>query len=393
MSIADALAQERRARLAAKGLLELKQSELFAANAKLSDHALSLSEEIVDKREEVAEVRTEAEELRGQNTQVREDLEQAHQAVDIAERRLWDSVETIGDGFVVFDPDSILVAANSAFLSVFDGIECVAPGVSYSEIVRIMVEEGIVDTEPQKPGEWCAELLERWNIGTLEPKTIKLWNGQFVKLADRRSANGDTVSLALNITDTIRRENQLKDARVRAEAANRAKSAFLAKMSHELRTPMNGVVGMADLLADTDLTEEQSLFAETIKKTSGEALLVLINDVLDFSKIEAEKLVLHNEVFDLEHMLNDIVMLFQPDVLGKDVDLLIDYDIFLPTAFVCDPGRVRQVLTNLIGNAVKFTASGHILIRVVGLPQGETGKFRVHVTIEDTGPGIPADVV
>ncbi len=121
--------------------------------------------------------------------------------------------------------------------------------------------------------------------------------------------------------------------------------------------------------------------------------MVLINDVLDFSKIEAEKLILHNEDFDLEHMLNDIVLLFQPDVLSKDVGLLIDYDIFLPTGFVGDPGRIRQVLTNLIGNAVKFTASGHILIRVVGLPQGETGNFRVHITVEDTGPGIPADMV
>lgn len=392
MSLADVVAQERRARLAAEGLLELKQKELFAANAKLSDHAISLSEEIVDKREEVAEVRTEAAELRGLNTQVREDLENANQAVDIAERRLWDSVETIEDGFAVFDPDSILVAANSAFLSVFDGMECVAPGVRYSEIVQIMVEEGIVDIGSQKPSDWCVEMLERWNFGTLEPKTIKLWNGQFVKLADRRSANGDTVSLALNITDTIRRENQLKEARGKAEAASRAKSAFLAKMSHELRTPMNGVVGMADLLADTDLTEEQSLFAETIK-TSGEALLVLINDVLDFSKIEAEKLVLHTEPFDLERPLNDIVRLFQPDVLSKDVSLLIDYDIFLPTVFIGDPGRMRQVLTNLIGNAVKFTASCHILIRVIGLPQGETGNFRVHVTVEDTGPGIPADMV
>ena len=92
-------------------------------------------------------------------------------------------------------------------------------------------------------------------------------------------------------------------------------------------------------------------------------------------------------------MLNDIVLLFQPDVLSKDVGLLIDYDIFLPTGFVGDPGCIRQVLTNLIANAVKFTASGHILIRVVGLPQGETGNFRVHITVEDTGPGIPADMV
>ena len=345
MNHSDVLAQERRARLAAEGLLELKQNELFAANSKLSEHALALSEEIVDKREEVAIVRTEAEELRGKNSLALEELEQAHYAVDIAERRLWDSVETIDDGFAVFDPGSILVAANSAFLSVFDGIDCVAPGVRYSEIVQILVEEGIVDIGDQLPSEWCAEMLERWEHGAPEPKTIKLWNGQFIKLADRRSENGDTVSLALNITDTMRREQQLKQARVRAESANRAKSAFLARMSHELRTPMNGVVGMADLLADTPLTKEQSLFAETIR-TSGEALLVLINDVLDFSKIEAEKLVLHCEVFDLERTVNDVVLLFQPVVLAKDVDLLVDYDNTLPVRFVGDQGRVRQVLTN-----------------------------------------------
>ncbi|MFV2003353.1 MAG: PAS-domain containing protein, partial [Paracoccaceae bacterium] len=179
MSFNNALAQERRARLAAEGLLELKQKELFAASAKLSQHALALSEEIVDKREEVAEVR-------GQNDQVKEDLVQAHQAVDIAERRLWNSVETIQDGFAVFDRESRLVAANPAFLSIFDGLESVTPGVSYGEIVRLMADEGIVDIGTRSRADWCADMLERWHCNELEPRTIKLWNGQFVKLADRR---------------------------------------------------------------------------------------------------------------------------------------------------------------------------------------------------------------
>lgn len=381
----DAFTQERRARLAAERMLELKQTELFAANKKLSDHAMSLSDQVIEKREE-------ANDLRDQNEQTLSDLEDANEAVGIAERRLWDSVETIDDGFAVFDPEGTLIAANSAYLSVFDNMECVAPGITYSQIARILVEEGIVDIADLAPTDWFDMMMGRWKSDTLEPRTIKLWNGQFIKLVDRRSQDGDTVSLALNITDTIRREEELKDARVKAESANRAKSAFLANMSHELRTPMNGVVGMADLLADTEMDEEQQLFVETIK-SSGEALLVLINDVLDFSKIEAEKLELHMDKFDLERSIQDVLMLLQPTIQDKNIDLMIDYDMFLPSQFIGDPGRIRQILTNLIGNAVKFTSEGHVLIRVVGLPKGESDEFKIHITIEDTGIGIPENMV
>ncbi|MBV1868394.1 MAG: response regulator [Marinosulfonomonas sp.] len=392
MDVAQAVSNERRARLAAERLLELKQSELFAANAKLSEHALALSGEVVEKREEVEVVRHVAEELRGQNSKALTDLARANHEVEIAERRLWESVETIEDGFAVFDSSNVLVAANSAYLSVFDGLECVAPGVKYHEIVKIMVQEGIVDIGENDPRLWCQEMQNRWTTGDLEPRNLQLWNGQFIKLVDRRAANGDTVSLALNITDTIRREQQLTEARSKAEAANRAKSNFLAKMSHELRTPMNGVVGMADLLSDTDLSEEQTLFVDTIK-SSGEALLGLINDVLDFSKIEAAKLVLHSEEFDLERCVHEVVMLLQPTVMEKNLDIIVDYDMFLPAQFIGDPGRIRQVLTNLVGNAVKFTSEGHVLIRLVGLPEGESGAFRLHVTVEDTGIGIPANMI
>ncbi len=392
MSLADALAQERRARLAAERLLELKQKELLAANAQLSRHALTLTDEIVEKREEVEEVRHVAEELRDQKERVLQDLEQAHEEVDIVQRRLWHSVETIQDGFAVFDRNDTLLVANPAYLAVFDEMECVAPGISYRDIIQILVEEGIVDTGDLDPQTWCADMLERWKSPQPKARTIKLWNNRFIKLMDRRSATGDTVSLALDITDTIRREKDLEEALLRAESANRAKSAFLAKMSHELRTPMNGVVGMADLLCETSLDEEQKLFVDTIR-SSGESLLKLINDVLDFSKMEAAKLVLHKEEFDLERTLTEVLMLFQPAVKEKAVDLVVDYDMFLPTTFVGDPGRFRQILTNLIGNAVKFTSSGHVMVRAVGLPDGDTDNYRIHVSVEDTGPGIPADMI
>ncbi|MGO4914471.1 response regulator [Pseudogemmobacter sp. W21_MBD1_M6] len=378
IDLSQRLMAERRARLAAEHLLDQKQAELFAANQKLGLHARALSDEIVVTRNEVQVVRS--------------DLEKANHAAGIAERRLWDSLETILDGFAVFGADNRLIAANRAYLSVFDGLEGVVPGIEYARILQLIVEEGIVDIGNTDPADWQRIMLNRWTTSPIEPLVIELWNGQFIKLADKRSRDGDMVSLALNITETIRYESELKEARTRAEVANRAKSAFLANMSHEIRTPMNGVVGMADLLTDTPLTEEQRLFVETIKN-SGEALLVIINDVLDYSKIEAEKLTLHLDTFDLERTIHEVALLMQPAVQEKSIDLLVDFDMFLPTHYIGDQGRVRQILMNLMGNAVKFTSRGHVLIRVVGLEGDTPEERRVHITVEDTGIGIPETMI
>ena len=385
MSLANKLAEERRARLAAERLLEQKQAELQAANRKLGRHARALSEEINETRAEVQTVRDE-------NERVKSDLNVANQKVEIAERRLWHSIETIQDGFAFFDADSRMIAANNAWLSVFEGLEDVKPGISYVEILQCVTEEGIIDIGDIAPAAWREMMLDRWQTIAPEPEIIRLWSGEYIKLIDQRGQTGDVVSLALNITDTIRYEERLKEARRKAEAASHAKSSFLANMSHEIRTPMNGVVGMAELLKDTDLDEEQLLYANTIKN-SGEALLVIINDVLDYSKIEAEKLVLHKEPFDLERCIHELIMLMQANARDKGIDLLVDYDLFLPTRFIGDPGRIRQILTNLIGNAVKFTEAGHVMVRVVGVECSNEGAARLHVTIEDTGIGIAEDQV
>ena len=383
MSIEELLAAERRARMAAERLLQQKQQELFEANRMLASHARNLSEEIVETRGEVEEVREE-------NSQVKANLEKVTKEVVIAKRRLWDSIETIRDGFAVFDRDSRLVIANSAYLAPFDGLECMAPGIRYHDIVQILLEEGIVDIGDTPRHAWRDEMLSRWSSPQIEPKVIKFWDGTYVRLVDRRGEGGDTVSMGLNITESVRYERELKDARDRAEAASRAKSAFLANMSHELRTPMNGVVGMADLLAETELDDEQKLFVDTIR-SSGTALLTIINDVLDYSKMEAARLTLNKAPFCLESTILDIITLLQPTIQEKQLQLVLDYDMFLPTMFEGDQLRLRQVLTNLIGNAVKFTEKGHVLVRVVGLPVEPGPTQRIHITVEDTGIGIPAD--
>ena len=385
MSLASKLAEERRARLAAERMLELKQAELFAANRKLGLHAKALQGEVQETRVEITNVRSE-------NKRVKEELGVANQKVEVAERRLWHSIQAISDGFSYFNSDNELLAANEAWLVAFDGLEVIRPGVNYVTILQMMTEEGIVNTGDLAPADWRQMMLERWMMPQPEPITLRMWNNQYIKLVDRRGANGDLVSLGLNITDTVEYEKQLKRAREEAEAANRAKSTFLANMSHEIRTPMNGVVGMADLLNETELSEEQKLYADTIRN-SGEALLVIINDVLDYSKIEADKLELHLEPFDLERCVHEVVLLLQPSARNKGLSLLLDYDLFLPTVYVGDPGRIRQILTNLIGNAVKFTNEGHVLIRITGIPEPENSRARVNISIEDTGIGIAQEKV
>ncbi|WP_298570669.1 ATP-binding protein [uncultured Aliiroseovarius sp.] len=384
MKIEDILAQERRARMAAEQLLAQKQAELKDANRMLSRHALTLSDEIIETREVV-------EEIKGENSQVRADLEKANKEVVIAKRRLWDSLETIEDGFAVFDQSDRMIAANSAYLEPFDGLKCVAPGIHYPEILNIVTEEGIVDIGDLRPLAWRDMMLDRWRAPSRDPLVLRLWDGTHIKLVDRRSRDGDMVSLGLNITETITYQTELKQARHRAEAANRAKSAFLANMSHEIRTPMNGVVSMAELMAEGELNDEQRLYIETIRQ-SGEALLTIINDVLDYSKIEAAKLTLHTEPFDLERTILDVVTLLLPTVQEKAIQITIDFDLFLPTLFKGDVVRIRQILTNLIGNAVKFTSEGHVLIRAIGLPLENSDEQKVHITVEDSGIGIAEDM-
>ena len=174
----------------------------------------------------------------------------------------------------------------------------------------------------------------------------------------------------------------------KAEAADRAKSEFLANMSHEIRTPMNGVLGMAELLAKTDLTARQKTFTDVIVK-SGNALLTIINDILDFSKINAGQLMLDPAPFRLAEAVEDVATLVSARVAEKNLELIVRVDPRLPAFVMGDVGRFRQIITNMLGNAVKFTEKGHVLIDVSG--ETADGVVQLKVRVEDTGIGIPAE--
>ncbi len=218
-------------------------------------------------------------------------------------------------------------------------------------------------------------------VGTLQDIT-----SQKVAELELAAANAD---LEQRVAE---RTADLEEALADAEAANRAKSEFLANMSHEIRTPMNGVMGMAELLSNTELDAKQTMFADVIMK-SGKALLTTINDILDFSRLDAGYLELDLAPFEIRQAVDDVATLLSGKTVEKDLELIVRVDPQVPQLVIGDVGRIRQIVTNLLGNAVKFTEQGHVYLNIEcdsgAADCNETAKIRV--SVEDTGVGIPKD--
>ncbi|MFO0985240.1 MAG: PAS domain-containing protein, partial [Planctomycetota bacterium] len=256
--------------------------------------------------------------------------------------------------------------------------------LSYAEVLALLVPQ-----DSERLDAAVHRAVERGEGFGLQLQLRQEANGcefLWVQAQVERDAQGKVQGLCgttMDITERVRRERDLERARTAAEEGSRAKSEFLAAMSHEIRTPMNGVLGFTHLLLESSLDAEQRDFATTIKK-SAEALLTIINDILDYSKIEAGKLTLEMVPCDILGAACDVVDLLEYRAVEKGLELALQADTDAMPQLIVDPGRVRQVLLNLVGNAIKFTADGHVLVELRTFRGSETEPGCVRVSVTDT---------
>jgi PAS domain S-box-containing protein len=288
-----------------------------------------------------------------------------------AEERTRSLLDAQGDVIVRRDAHGLVTYANDAF--------CALAGHSISELLGTRADLdtlklGAMSVLPDGTRAYDQEITTPSG-----PRWIS-WHEVSVRSEDGRHT--ETQSVGRDVTARVQAERALAEARHKAEAANHAKGRFLAMVSHEIRTPLNGILGMADLLRDTELSAEQRTYVQAVR-TSGDMLLSLIEEILDFSKIEAGRLELETQAFPLTSMVEDIAELLGPRAQAKGLEIGSDIDERLPSRVLGDPTRLRQVLLNLAGNAIKFTETGGVGI-IVEKGLGD------HVTFEvrDTGIGI-----
>ena len=313
--------------------------------------------------------------------------------------RFGNMLDAVSAGLIVLNRDELCVATGGKLHELLGMPESWNPtGRTITEILTELARRG--DFGPRLPP--CTPVdPDLFRTREIEDIYIETPPGGVLSMAVSDLPDGGWVLTCTDITDQkeqtrmlarARRELEISEARARrlareADAANAAKSAFLAAMSHEIRTPMNGIIGMTEILSETRLDGEQRGIVGTIRQ-SGESLLVIINDLLDFSKIEAGRMTLESVPFDLRATAEDVLKLVWPKARARGLELMLDWQPGLPRAYVGDPQRLRQVLINLAGNAVKFTPAGRVAVRVRGHCEGATGALEI--AVEDTGIGIEA---
>ena len=312
-----------------------------------------------------------------------------------ARNQLTDAIESISEGFALFDRDDALVVANARYREIMLGSTDAAldPGSSYTEIVRQAASSGRFPKAFDDAEAWIERQITRHRTAS-EPFIQEIEGDHWQQISNRRTDQGGTVAVHSDITEIKRISDELKRAKDAAEAANEAKSAFLATMSHEIRTPLNGIIGMSTLLNGTELDPEQRDFSTTIA-TAADTLLTIINDILDFSKVEAGALELERTPMDLAETIETSVELVGGKAAEKGIELACRINPDVPAALIGDPVRLKQILMNLLNNAVKFTEQGEVVLTVSTMIADAADAVGTNTllrfSVRDTGIGIPED--
>jgi len=318
------------------------------------------------------------------------DLEGARRLAVEARQTLLLAMEAMDDGIAFLDRDERLVQSNEAYRRFMQDMpEIVTPGVALRDAVHHAAK--VLQPPKETPEAWAARQLATMRSG--RPAQIPYGPGKWARLSLDYASDGRAVVLVSDISEERRRQRDLEHAvvaaeksREAAEVANQAKSTFLATMSHEIRTPMNGVLGMMEVLEAEGMPEGQARTVATMRE-SAQALLRIIDDVLDFSKIEAGGLELEDTPFSLTGLVEGVVATFRPQAERKGLSLVAAVAPGSTDVLLGDPTRVRQILFNLLGNALKFTERGGGMVRARTEPMGD-GHVHVVLTVSDTGIGM-----
>ncbi len=298
-----------------------------------------------------------------------------------------ESMRMMSQGLLMIEHGRV-AEVNPSFARILDVPEdMLRAGASWRPVFQYCAERGDFGADAETVlTQWQSALQSSAAISTSFLVAGKTW----VKLEATFGGDRSCVVVLTDFTELKAREAELEVLLARAEAADKAKSDFLANMSHEIRTPMNGVLGMAELLSKSELDSRQKTFVDIMVK-SGNALLTIINDILDFSKIDAGQLKLRKSPFDPVEAIEDVATLLSSAAAEKDIELVVSGDESVEHTFMGDPGRFRQIVTNLLGNAIKFTEKGHVHIGVATRGT-QDGQAVLTLRIEDTGIGIPPEM-
>ena len=335
----------------------------------------------------------EAELARAKETaeQARDAAETASSEAARARRHLLDAIEALNEPFVLHDADERLVVSNAAYRErMYHVPRAVTPGEKFEDGFRDYIAAGYSMAPPGHEEGLLRHMMVLFRSGNADV-VIPTKGGRWAHFRNRRTSDGGVVSMLSDVTAQRQREAELEHARDEAEAANQAKSTFLATMSHEIRTPLNGVLGSAELMEREQLSERQRRLVGTVR-TSATALLRIIDDVLDFSKIEAGRMELERAPFGLRALVEGTVETLRVQANRKGLDLSAAVAADSLDALVGDATRVRQILFNLVGNALKFTEVGSV--RVAAYAEGAAGgPVTLCLSVSDTGIGMDAEQV